>query len=125
MKQLDRENLVNAVKEASEKWKSAFNTQDAEGCADCYEADALMSAKPFGEFKGRAEILAFWQNLIADGFNDVEYINPKIHNIQDNSAELTAHWRMNNAQGVIHKEIWGLQEDGSMKLREDYFEVTA
>ena len=31
---------------------------------------------------------------------------------------------MNKASGVIHKELWVIQEDGSAKLREDHFEVT-
>jgi hypothetical protein len=31
---------------------------------------------------------------------------------------------MNKASGVIHKELWVLQEDGAAKLREDDFEAT-
>ncbi len=31
---------------------------------------------------------------------------------------------MNKASGVIHKELWVLQPDGTAKLREDYFEAT-
>jgi len=30
---------------------------------------------------------------------------------------------MNKAGGVIHKELWVLQEDGNAKLREDDFEA--
>ena len=30
---------------------------------------------------------------------------------------------MNKAHGVIHRELWVLQEDGSAKLREDNFEA--
>ena len=31
--------------------------------------------------------------------------------------------KMNKAQGVIHKELWVLQSDGTAKLREDDFEA--
>ncbi|ESA32587.1 hypothetical protein N836_25055 [Leptolyngbya sp. Heron Island J] len=30
---------------------------------------------------------------------------------------------MNKAHGVIHKELWVLQVDGTAKLREDIFEA--
>jgi len=30
---------------------------------------------------------------------------------------------MNKADGVIHKELWVLQADGTTKLREDDFEA--
>jgi len=30
---------------------------------------------------------------------------------------------MNNASGVVHKELWVLQADGNAKLREDDFEA--
>jgi hypothetical protein len=30
---------------------------------------------------------------------------------------------MNKASGVIHKEMWVLQQDGSVKLSEDHFEA--
>jgi len=68
-------------------------------------------------------IKAFWQNLIADGYTKVEYVDPKVEAIDDTSAVLTSGWRMNKASGVIHKELWVIQEDGSAKLREDDFEA--
>ena len=43
--------------------------------------------------------------------------------VNETSAILTAKWKMNNANGVIHKELWVLQEDGTAKLREDDFEI--
>ena len=82
-----------------------------------------MIAEPFGTFRGTNEIRSFWQQLIDDGFSDVEYLNPEIEVIDEQSVELRSGWKMNNASGVIHKEIWVLQQDGSAKLREDYFEA--
>ena len=43
--------LEKAVKDASRRWQDAFNAGDAEGCANCYEANAVMEAKPFGTYQ--------------------------------------------------------------------------
>lgn len=115
--------VIQAVREASERWKTAFNTGDAAGCAAQYEDSATMQADPFGTFQGTEAIQAFWQKLIDDGFSDVEYLDPKIEVNGEGSAVLTSGWKMNNAQGVIHRELWVIQEDGSAKLREDHFEA--
>lgn len=118
-----KEVLLSAIKAASETWKAAFNSGDAAACAAQYETTAVMHARPFGTFTGTDEIKAFWQKLIDDGFSDVEYIEPKIEVLDVSSAVLSSGWKMNNASGVIHKELWVLQEDGSAKLREDDFEA--
>ena len=115
--------VLNAVKTASENWKLAFNLGDAAGCACQYEEAAVMHARPFGTFTGISEIQGFWQKLIDDGFSDVEYIDPKIEVIDETCAMLTSYWKMNKASGVIHKEIWVLQDNGKAKLREDDFEA--
>ena len=115
--------LLSAIKVASEEWKTAFNSGNAEQCALQYEADATMTAKPFGTFNGTKEIKAFWQKLIDDGFCDVEYIEPQIQIIDETSAILSSEWKMNKAKGVITKELWILQNDGSAKLRIDEFET--
>lgn len=115
--------VLNAVKTASTKWKNAFNAGDAVGCAAQYEDDAVMQAKPFGTFTGTTEIQAFWQKLIDDGFSNVEYIDPTIDVINVSSAVLASGWKMNKASGVITKEFWVLQSDGTAKLREDNFEA--
>jgi len=115
--------LLSALENASEKWRAAFNTKNAKGCALQYESDAVMTAKPFGTFTGKEEIQAFWQKLIDDGFSDVEYINPEIEIIDERSAVLVSGWKMNNAKGVITKELWVLQSDGTAKLRIDEFEI--
>jgi len=121
--QRDEKTVLDAVNAASSKWKHAFNSGDAAGCAAQYESDAVMEAKPFGVFKGATEIQAFWQKIIDDGFSDVEYIEPELEIIDADRAVLTSRWKMNHAFGVITKELWILQEDGTAKLREDAFEV--
>ena len=115
--------VLNAVTKASSRWKSAFNTRNAAGCAAEYEPTAIMHARPFGTFSGTAEIQGFWQKIIDEGFSEVEYINPTIEVQDEKSAILTSGWKMNKASGVIHKELWVLQQDGSAKLREDDFEA--
>ncbi|ELS02265.1 hypothetical protein Xen7305DRAFT_00019780 [Xenococcus sp. PCC 7305] len=115
--------ILEAVNKASESWKLAFNSGDAAGCASQYEKDAVMHARPFGIFTGTEEIQGFWQKLIDDGFANVDYIEPNIEIVDEVSAVLTSGWKMNKAQGVIHKELWVLQSDGTAKLREDDFEA--
>ena len=115
--------ILDAVNKASNSWKSAFNSGDAVGCAAQYETDAVMNAKPFGSFKGTAEIRAFWQKLIDDGFSDIVYTDAEIEVVDEFSAVLSSKWKMNNAAGIITKELWVLQEDGSAKLRQDDFEA--
>ena len=116
--------VTEAVNAASNRWKNAFNSGNASECAAQYEENAVMNAKPFGTFNGRAEIQAFWQKLIDDGFSDVDYIDPELTVVDETSAILKSGWSMNNASGVITKELWVLQEDGSAQLREDDFEAT-
>ena len=119
----NEDRLLQAVEVASQAWKAAFNAGDAAGCAAQYEANAVMQARPFGTFTGRAEIEGFWSKLIGDGFSDVEYLDPKVEVLDASSAVLTSGWRMNKAGGVIHRELWVLQDDGTAKLREDDFEA--
>lgn len=121
--QEDQSVVMEAVKKASEQWKAAFNSGDAAGCAAQYESNAVMEARPFGTFTGTSQIQAFWQRIIDEGLTDVEYLNPEIEVIDSTSAILKSGWKMNKASGVIHKELWVLQEDGTAKLREDDFEA--
>tara|TARA_R110002096_G_scaffold217936_6_gene406052 strand:+ start:3275 stop:3652 length:378 start_codon:yes stop_codon:yes gene_type:complete len=115
--------VITAVKEASERWKGAFNSGDAAGCTAQYEPTAVMKAEPFGTFEGSERIEGFWQKLVDDGFSDVEYLDPKIEAVDHQSAILRSGWKMNKAQGVIYRELWVIQDDGSAKLREDHFEA--
>ena len=118
-----RTNVLQALNKASEQWKSSFNSGDVAGCAAQYEQSAVMHARPFGTFTGREEIQSFWQKLIDDGFSYIDYIDSKIEIIDETSGILTSRWKMNKASGVIHKELWVLQADGTAKLREDDFET--
>ncbi len=104
-------------------WQVAFNNQDAAGCAAQYAEDAVMVAKPFGTFEGREAIQAFWQNVIDQGFKDVDYTNTKWEKAGETSYILTSDWTMNNAFGVVHKELWEIQTDGASRLTYDEFEV--
>lgn len=117
--------MHEAVVAASEQWKNAFNSGDARACANCYEKNAIMVAKPFGTFEGRESIEGFWRDLIAKGFADVRYTDPKITPSDAESAVLESGWTMNNAHGVITHELWVRQADGSVLLREDHFEALA
>jgi ketosteroid isomerase-like protein len=116
--------VLEAVQAANQRWKTSFNTGNSAGCAAEYEKDASMSAQPFGLYNGRDEVQGFWQKLMDDGFTDAHIVDPKIEVIDDRSAVLSSKtkWKMNKAQGVIHKKLWVIQADGSAKLREDNFE---
>ncbi|MEM7061600.1 MAG: isochorismatase [Cyanobacteria bacterium P01_B01_bin.77] len=115
--------LLTAVHEASARWQKAFNIGDAAGCTAQYESTATVQAMPLGSYSGHEQIQAFWQQLMNDGFADVEYIEPKIEVLDETTAVLTSKWKMNKAYGMIHRELWALQVDGTAKLREDIFEV--
>ena len=115
--------LISGTLEASRKWQSYFNQGDAEGCASMYEDDATMVVAPFGTFRGRQEIQGFWENIIAQGFSNVSYIDPELQQMDGVSVLLKSRWKMNKAHGVITRELWVAQDDGSIRLREDHFEV--
>ena len=121
---MEHSTILDAVKKASESWQANFNAGDAAGCTSHYEEDAIMKVKPFGTFKGHDQIMAFWQKIIEDGFAEVEYIDPQYEVLDDTSAVLNSGWRMNKASGVITKELWVIQDNGTVKLREDDFEIT-
>jgi len=123
MSEKQENKLLEAVGKAQMKWVDAFNAGDAIQCAQAYEEEAVMNAKPFGSFVGRAEIQDFWTARIADGLSDVKYIDPQIEIIDETSAILTSKWQMNNAHGVVTKELWVMQGDGIALLREDNFEA--
>ena len=118
-----KNDLYSRTIEASEKWRAFFNRGDAAGCASLYEENARMIAAPFGTFDGRPAIEAFWQNIIDQGFADVTYTDPEIEQVNETATVLTSSWKMNKAQGVITRELWVVQDDGSMRLREDHFEA--
>ncbi len=117
--------LSIAVAKGSRAWRDAFNAGDAAAAAAMYEEDAIMVAKPFGKFEGRAAIEAFWTDIISKGFDDVVYMNTatKVVDQSLTAASVSAHWKMNNAHGIITNELWVLQPDGTALMREDHFEI--
>ncbi|RXJ71539.1 isochorismatase [Veronia nyctiphanis] len=123
MSDADKKRVTEAVLKASEGWKSAFNRGDAAGAANQYEEGAVMTAMPFGIFIGKVSIQAFWTNIIGQGFDDVKYMGTKLEVVSGDAAIVSASWEMNNAYGIITKELWVLQKDGSAKLRVDDFEI--
>lgn len=116
-------NILDLCKEGISAWKTAFNNQDAAGCAAQYTEDCIMEAKPLGVFKGREEILGCWQNIIDQGFTNVEYSNVKWEAAEGEGFILTSNWEMNKAFGVVHREHWIVEADGKARLKSDSFEI--
>jgi len=114
---------LNACQQGIAIWQAAFNKQDAAGCAAQYTQNAVMQAQPFGTFKGREEIQAFWQGIIDDGYSQVEYSNVKWQPAEGQGFLLTSSWTMNKAFGVVHKEHWIVEADGKARLLSDDFEI--
>ena len=115
--------ILNAVNDGLRRWVSAFNAGDVEGCVALYEANAVMHAKPSGTFTGTEEIRAYWQMVIAEGFGEAEFIEPKFEVIDETKVLVTGGCRMDQISGVVHKDIWVLQPDGTAKIRVDDFEM--
>lgn len=115
--------VLEACKKGIAAWQTAFNNQDAQGCAAQYNEDCLMHARPFGTFEGREAIQAFWQGIIDQGFKDVDYTDVKWEEHQDGGYILTSSWTMNKAFGVVHREHWVVEADGHSRLISDDFEV--
>ena len=115
--------VLEACKKGIAAWQTAFNNQDAQGCAAQYNEDCVMHARPFGTFEGREAIQAFWQGIIDQGFKDVDYTDVKWEEHQDGGYILTSSWTMNKAFGVVHREHWVVGEDGQARLISDDFEV--
>ena len=115
--------ILDACKAASAIWKNSFNKGDARGCALQYAENTEMRAKPFGTYKGRDEIEAFWQDLISKGFAEVEYINEKWEPEGEDGYVLSSEWTMNKAYGLVHREYFQVQADGKALLVDDEFEV--
>lgn len=115
--------VLEACKKGIAAWQVAFNSQDAAGCAAQYNETCVMHARPFGTFEGREAIQGFWQNIIDQGFKDVDYTDVKWEEHQNGGYILTSSWTMNKAFGVVHREHWVVEEDGHARLISDDFEV--
>jgi len=114
--------ILNACKKGISDWQTAFNKQDAKGCAAQYQENCVMTAKPFGVFEGRQAIEDFWQGIMNQGFKEVDYTHVNWE-AEGEGYILTSHWTMNKAFGVVHKELWVVEEDGHARLASDEFEV--
>lgn len=110
------------VLKASHEWIANFNNGDTLAVSKAYTKDALMTAKPFGTFKGRKSIAAFWTPFIKSGATDLQYANTSVKVLSKNKAILSADWQMNVGKGVITNETW-IKTGGVWKLSEDHFEV--
>jgi len=117
------QDILESCKAGIAAWQQAFNNQDAAGCAAQYEENAEMRAKPFGTFIGRKAIEEFWQGIIDQGFADVAYTEVNWEPIGDDGYLLSSKWTMNKVFGVVHREHWKIQADGSALLADDEFEV--
>ncbi|REL25494.1 isochorismatase [Thalassotalea euphylliae] len=118
----DQETLA-LCKAGINAWQTAFNNQDAAGCAAQYTENCVMEAKPIGTFTGRQAIQECWQNIIDQGFKDVVYSNVEWQPAQDGGYILTSSWQMNKAYGVVHREHWVVEADGQARLISDSFEI--
>ena len=116
-------NILEACKAGITAWQKAFNAQDAKGCAAQYNQNAVMHAHPFGTFEGRDAIAAFWQNIMDQGFCDVDYSEVQWQAEGENGYLLSSKWTMNKAYGVVHREHWVVEQDGKARLIDDKFEV--
>ncbi len=121
-------NDVKAVKKqvlaTSKQWIASFNNGDINGCADAYRPNAVMDARPVGQFIGRKAILDFWQQFVqSTGATDLVYKDVSIEVLDEHNAVLSANWQMNVGRGYISRELWQRQESGQWLLGEDDFTV--
>lgn len=120
---MTNDDVLARCKAGISAWQQAFNRQDAAGCAAQYCEGAVMDARPFGTFTGREEIQAFWQNIMDQGFAEVDYSQVSWEMLTEGGYLLSASWTMNKAYGVVHREHWAVQADGVARLVSDDFEV--
>ncbi len=110
------------VLKASQQWIANFNKGKTIAVSQAYTKNALMVAKPFGTFKGRQAIEAFWTPFIESGATNLKYTNTQIKVVTENKAILSSDWEMNVGKGIITNETW-IKTGDTWKLSEDYFEV--
>lgn len=117
------DNTTTEILTASQKWIEAFNKGDIRYCAEQYLEQAVMNARPMGEYKGRTEIYDFWQNFVTStGATNLIYTDVNIEIIDKDSARLSAKWSMNVGKGFISNEFW-VKKAGVWRFSEDDFTV--
>jgi len=119
---MNQELIIEDFKKYSSEWIKNFNKGNFEDCINAYDDDASMVVKDVGEFNGKKEISEFWTELTKTA-NFIEYSNINIEVIGVNTVHLSAHWKMNIAEGVISLEKWVKKSDNSWKLAQDEFEI--
>ncbi len=120
---MTRDNTTAEILTASKKWIEAFNRGDITYCSEQYLEQAIMDARPMGQYKGRSEIYDFWQNFVSStGATNLIYTDVVIEVIDKDSATLSAKWSMNVGKGFISKEFW-VKKDGVWRFSEDDFTV--
>lgn len=119
---LSHPKALHAALFSSQRWVDAFNRGDIDHCADTYTEDAVLVAKPFGSYNGRAAIRAFWLDLIGKGAGELTYERIQVDQLDAKTVLLSAHWTMNIGGGIISLEHWE-DRDGCWMLAEDRFEV--
>jgi quinol monooxygenase YgiN len=112
---MEVENVTKNVLKTSAAWIKSFNKGDIKACSEGYSENAVMDARPMGQFKGRAAIHKFWTGFVeSTKATDLVYTDIKIDVIDEKSAVLSANWSMNVGRGFITKELW-------VKTGEDWF----
>lgn len=122
-KKIERTAAEKEVIEVSNSWIKNFNKGNVDYCVSLYTEDATMIAKPFGTFRGRNEIDAFWRPFIASGAGYLVYRNTIVKEVNPNTVLIASDWSMNVGQGIITKEEWVKESDGKWRLKDDRFEV--
>ncbi len=110
------------VLDASKKWIEEFNKGNAEACVKGYDANATMSAIPFGVKKGTKEISEFWTPFMASGATNLIYTNVSVEVVNETTVFLSANWSMNIGKGLIYQEKWE-KKKGQWLLTYDNFQV--
>ncbi|WP_419533922.1 YybH family protein [Endozoicomonas sp.] len=115
--------IFPAVESASRAWRMAFNSGDLIGFSAFYEKNAVLHISPFGSYSGVDEIKAFWQSLIDQDLKVLEYFGIQMTRVAGDQIILRGSWTMNKASGLIHKELWALQDNGYVLMREAELEA--
>ncbi|MEM7586505.1 MAG: SgcJ/EcaC family oxidoreductase [Acidobacteriota bacterium] len=112
------------VEATSQAWIACFNRGDAAACAAGYTEDAVMTAQPIADLRGREAIHKFWADVLAGDPGTLRYDDPQVHVLDSQTAVLSSGWSMSRlGSGIITLELWQLQDDGAWRLSEDRFEI--
>ncbi|CAM3758306.1 nuclear transport factor 2 family protein [Parendozoicomonas haliclonae] len=114
---------LTAALNASKNWIKHFNRGDVDYCVSAYAIDAIMEAKPLGDYSGRDDIDNFWRPFVQSGATDLNYTNIWLKLVDENTVHLGANWTMNVGEGVITLEEWVKSDSGTWKLLVDSFEI--